>query len=220
MTPGEQIPTEHELAERYAASRTTIREALKLLEREGLVDVHRGRGRFVSRGPQTLVRRPITTFESLTEMLVGLGFNPTKRVISAAIDRPTEEESAALRISSETKVVRMVRLYESDGQPLIVSITCFDAALLAGEPLTEGMFEESLDRWLASRSRRPESAISQIRAEHLPASLSAVAAQHAGEPWISITECCADSSGEFVLYARDYHRGDLFTFTVLRRREH
>src|SRR4051812_48167170 len=69
MQPGDQIPTEHAVATDYAVSRASVREALKLLENEGLLDVHHGRGRFVASAP--LVNRPITTFESLTEMLDG-----------------------------------------------------------------------------------------------------------------------------------------------------
>ena len=46
--PGDQLPTEAEFAEEYGVSRTSIREALKLLEQEGCIVVRRGRGRFAS----------------------------------------------------------------------------------------------------------------------------------------------------------------------------
>ncbi|MEU1721841.1 GntR family transcriptional regulator [Nonomuraea sp. NPDC005692] len=41
------LPSEKELRQRYEASRDTVRRALDLLEREGLVAVEHGRGRFV-----------------------------------------------------------------------------------------------------------------------------------------------------------------------------
>lgn len=43
MTPGTSLPSEAELAERYAVSRLTIREAVKLLEGRGLLVLARGR---------------------------------------------------------------------------------------------------------------------------------------------------------------------------------
>lgn len=43
MTPGTSLPSEAELAERYAVSRLTIREAVKLLAGRGLVELARGR---------------------------------------------------------------------------------------------------------------------------------------------------------------------------------
>ena len=49
--PGEQLPTERELAEQLGASRTMVREAAKLLEARGLVEIRRGVGTFVSSTP-------------------------------------------------------------------------------------------------------------------------------------------------------------------------
>lgn len=43
MSPGASLPSEAELAERYAVSRLTIREAVKLLAGRGLVVLARGR---------------------------------------------------------------------------------------------------------------------------------------------------------------------------------
>lgn len=45
--PGSQLPTEQELCEIMDVSRSTIREALRALEAEGLIDVRRGSGAFV-----------------------------------------------------------------------------------------------------------------------------------------------------------------------------
>lgn len=50
MAPGASLPSETDLASRYAVSRLTIREAVKLLAGRGLLDVARGR-RAVVREP-------------------------------------------------------------------------------------------------------------------------------------------------------------------------
>lgn len=50
MLPGASLPSEAELAERYAVSRLTIREAVKLLAGRGLLELARGR-RAVVREP-------------------------------------------------------------------------------------------------------------------------------------------------------------------------
>ncbi|MEV1239471.1 GntR family transcriptional regulator [Nonomuraea sp. NPDC049750] len=44
---GAAVPSEAELRRRFAASRNTVRQALSVLEREGLVVAEHGRGRFV-----------------------------------------------------------------------------------------------------------------------------------------------------------------------------
>ncbi|MFI7438659.1 GntR family transcriptional regulator [Nonomuraea indica] len=49
LPPGGALPSEAELRRQYGASRNTVRQALALLERDGLVVAEHGRGRFVSR---------------------------------------------------------------------------------------------------------------------------------------------------------------------------
>lgn len=47
LVAGAALPSEAELRRRFAASRNTVRQALAVLEREGLVVAEHGRGRFV-----------------------------------------------------------------------------------------------------------------------------------------------------------------------------
>ncbi|MET8681151.1 GntR family transcriptional regulator [Streptomyces sp. NPDC004647] len=56
LSPGDRLPAETKLAERYRRSVPTIREALRLLQAEGLIEKQHGRGNFVRR-PRTLVLR-------------------------------------------------------------------------------------------------------------------------------------------------------------------
>lgn len=50
---GERLPTERDIAESYGVSRTVIREAIIMLEIEGLVEVRKGSGVYVTNLPQT-----------------------------------------------------------------------------------------------------------------------------------------------------------------------
>lgn len=47
LTAGQKLPSERDLAARYRTARNTAREAIRLLEVAGLVDVEHGRGVFV-----------------------------------------------------------------------------------------------------------------------------------------------------------------------------
>jgi GntR family transcriptional regulator, transcriptional repressor for pyruvate dehydrogenase complex len=47
LKPGDQLPTERELAQQFGVSRTAVREAVKTLTEKGLVESHSGRGTFV-----------------------------------------------------------------------------------------------------------------------------------------------------------------------------
>ncbi|WP_290596394.1 MULTISPECIES: FadR/GntR family transcriptional regulator [unclassified Archaeoglobus] len=58
LKPGEKLPSERELAKLLNVSRTSVREALKLLAAQGLIKIVHGQGAFVSaENPDHLVRK-------------------------------------------------------------------------------------------------------------------------------------------------------------------
>ena len=63
LGPGDRVPSEAEIAELCGVGRSTAREALKLLEQDGMVLVERGRGRFLSSLSALHIERPVTRFE-------------------------------------------------------------------------------------------------------------------------------------------------------------
>ena len=58
LSPGERLPAERELADRFDASRTTVRLALSALKSQGLIGSGQGRGTFVQK------RHPIRVLAS------------------------------------------------------------------------------------------------------------------------------------------------------------
>lgn len=51
LKPGERLPSEHQIATAFGVSRPVVREGLRKLQEDGLVDVRRGSGSFVRRRP-------------------------------------------------------------------------------------------------------------------------------------------------------------------------
>lgn len=58
MQPGDKLSNETELAQMFGVSRSTIREAIKLLTAENVVEIQRGKGTFITRHPG-LVKDPL-----------------------------------------------------------------------------------------------------------------------------------------------------------------
>ncbi|MBI5304035.1 MAG: FadR family transcriptional regulator [Chloroflexi bacterium] len=54
--PGDRLPNERELAEKFRVSRTVVREAVKTLREKGLVSSEQGRGTFVTDGTSRAAR--------------------------------------------------------------------------------------------------------------------------------------------------------------------
>lgn len=219
MQPGDKIPSETELAERFVVSRGTVREALKLLEQDGLIDVQHGLGRFVSASAGLLVDRPVTRFESVTEMLRSRGITAVNRTLSAVRSDPSDEESDALRLERGHQVVRVCRLRKHNQEALVFSVNAFDTDLLGEEQIESIDFSGSLVDWFESRGHRLVSSAAQIRAVPKPAGLVDFPEIGDRQPWLLITERCVNANGAPILFSQDFHRGDIFAFHVLRRRD-
>lgn len=215
--PGDQLPSEAALCAQYRVSRGTVREALRQLELWGVVEVQHGRGRFIS-ATGTVVDRPISEFESATEMLRSRGLSPTVRVLSAEVTTPDQVEADALGLPRTARIVRLQRVRLSKGQPLVYQVDSFTADLLGGEDLEKVDFTGSLSTWLAMRGHVLSSSAAWIRATTLPQSISPIGAVDLTTPWLLITEHVVDTNGVCVLFSKGYHRGDAFSFHVRRRR--
>src|ERR1700731_1760756 len=59
LKPGDQLPAERELAQRFGVSRTAVREAVKALREKGLVEAYSGRGTFVTNGTSQAIRQSL-----------------------------------------------------------------------------------------------------------------------------------------------------------------
>lgn len=113
---GAIVPTEHELAERYAVSRITARRALDELAQHKLVERRRRIGtRVIYRSPT----RPIeANIDQAVETLIAFGRNTRVKVIEIGEEAADTDVAAALDLAPGSPVVRAVRVRWLDNEPL------------------------------------------------------------------------------------------------------
>lgn len=215
LQSGDRVPSEWDLVARFAVGRTTVRESLKLLEQEGLIATQRGRGRFVRGGPH--LQRPVTRLESVTEMTEELGFQVTSRVLGVVQAPPTDVERQALELREGDQIVRLRRLRLQEQVPLIYSVDVFPRSLIDAPAETLDWSGSLLDR-LDRHGLRITAAAAAIKAVHLPDAVAREIGLRTREPWLLMEQTNYTEAGRPVLRSHDYHRGDSFTFDVLRRR--
>jgi GntR family transcriptional regulator len=213
---GDRIPSEHELARRLRVSRPTLREALKILEQERVLVCKHGRGRFVA-VDRAFIEESITRLRSVTDMLQDRSLVAQARVLSLREQPAGQVVAAHLDVKADAPVVRLERIRMARQQPLIYSLDVFPRAIVKG-PLEPQDFEGSLldimeERWNL-RLDHTQTTISAVR---LDADLSQAIGLPADLPWILLEQVNYTASQEPVIYSKDYHRGDKFTFHVVRR---
>jgi GntR family transcriptional regulator len=217
LRPGDQLPTEAEVTALFGVSRSTVREALRLLERDGVIRTEHGRGRFLAAAGALRVERPIDRFESVTEMLTGLGYDVTTSVLSVEEDGATQVEADALQLGVGEPVVRLARLRYGNDRPLLYTVDTVPRDCLPGS-VAHRDWSRSLTQALASHGHAVDSSVARIRAVELPDDVGSRHGLTGMGPWLLVEETCVSRSGRSVLFAQDYHRGGDIAFHVVRRR--
>ena len=125
LAPGSQLPTETDLRKQYDASRNTIRDAVKRLSSQGLIETKPGRGTFVTTRPDPFV---FVLTAQPGQLSVGEGVTYLSTVGAekrkASMSTPTVEVQAArtviaarLRVPPGTQVVSRHQERFIDGFP-------------------------------------------------------------------------------------------------------
>lgn len=214
---GDKIPSEKELSERLDISRSSLREALSRLEQEGVLTAVHGQGRYISNLSSLQVDRPMTKYESITEMIEALGHQVSTAVLE--VDEATADAACAAALETEAgaPMIRLLRIRYGDDQPLVVSENYIPRSLLPG-PLQYRDWSGSISAMLAAHGSYIESALATIGAANMPSDWAERYGLGGLDPWLLVNEVGLTKSGKPVLYAFDYHHSPEVTFTVLRQR--
>ena len=135
--PGSFLPTEQELEALYQVSRTTIRNAVKLLSSEGLLSVRQGCGTMVMNTRTTQNYNQVT---SVTESLRKRGYNVTTGSMMIDVIPASRDISSDLSIPEGTPVARIQRLQLADEKPVTIMENYIEYAKVPGIEQHSGHF--------------------------------------------------------------------------------
>lgn len=119
--PGDRLPSETELCRRFDISRTTVRQALTMLELEGALRREQGRGTFVAEpAPSSGFLQSSAGFQEDAERA---GHVVTSHVISVGVERMPSWAAAGLDREPGTHGVAVERVRSIDGQVVMYAET-------------------------------------------------------------------------------------------------
>lgn len=157
LEPGGRLPAERELAESFGVSRSSLRQALKVLEIMGVISQRVGDGTYLNKGADAILREPM-------EFLILLdGISAHELMEARLLVEPELAARAALRASEEDiaeihKELRAMEAAKDDHAKFVAHDLLFHQAVFhaAGNRVTSLMFSvvhKSLDKLITMTSQ-------------------------------------------------------------------
>jgi GntR family transcriptional regulator len=211
LTPGDRLPPERELSRMLGVNRVTLRQALHVLESQGLLTRRQGRGTYVA---EPKIERQAGGLFSFTRGVRRRGLTPGARLVTFE-EQPVEASLAReLNLPLAAPVYFILRIRTVNQEPVLLErytipmrrfpdLGRFDLEARSVFEILETEYQAPLSR--ARQSLEPVVA-SEYEAKLLEIEL--------GAPLMLERRLSFDAQGEPVEHGRDLYRGDRFRFVT------
>lgn len=218
LASGEQrMPSETALAAELGVSRQTIREALRILEGEGLVNRRRGLGSFITASPQ--VETGIQSLDRFWDTIQSAGYTPSAAVLRLEEATLPDAIAAGLAVAPGGRGFRADTLYCADEVPVLYSVVFVPRRHVASMEVLEGR-----RRWSSMREFFEQDLRIPARYARLTLLAEGAAAEFAGPlklavgaPVLVVEGPTFGDGDEPLMFTRAVFRTDKYRFTLIRR---
>ena len=124
VAPGQKLPTEAELAGRFAVNRHTVRRGIAFLEQEGVLRVEQGRGTFVQ---ERMVDYRLGKRTRFTENIQKQSRIPSGELVRAMVMAADATVAKSLHLRRGAPVVLIENIGKVDGRPISIAAHHFPA---------------------------------------------------------------------------------------------
>ncbi|MGD8462838.1 MAG: GntR family transcriptional regulator [Anaerolineae bacterium] len=215
--PGEQLPSQNDLAAQLGISRATLREALLNLEQEGAIIRRHGVGTFVAPSYGHHLEGGLEQLESILDMAARQGMQLAMDALEVGEERADQKLAKILQVKPGTAVTGVRRVLTADETPVAYMFDVAPAAVLATADIDE-TFEGSVLDLLRQKN---ENQIGQVDAKIVAVNADAYLAERLSvkrqRALLLIEETMFDIEGQIVEFSRNYFIPEFFRFHVVRR---
>lgn len=129
LKENDKIPAESEFCTVYDLSRTTVRQALRALEKEGYIYKLQGKGSYVS-SPKIYQDR--SGFSKFYDDMMSLGKIPISKILSLKIKKPNTLVKERMNLSDDELICKLVWIRYGNDEALIYETIYLNYSLVEG----------------------------------------------------------------------------------------
>jgi GntR family transcriptional regulator len=209
LKPGDLVPSERELSERYGVSRMTARQSIVELTHEGLLYRRQGKGTFVA-WPK--IAQQLTALTGFTQDIRARGQRPGTRILEMGMVAVEGTAALRLQVPAGQRVLRLYRVRLADDEPLALErslVSFFGCEKL----LDADLVATSLYSLLETRYGLPPVEADQELEAGLAAEPEAGLLEIApGSPVLLLRRTTYTERHQPIEYAESVYRGDKYSF--------
>ncbi|MEZ3158904.1 GntR family transcriptional regulator [Microbacterium sp. BWT-B31] len=213
--PGERIPSESALADRYGVTRMTVRQAISGLITKGLVTRKQGSGTYVLRTRQPA--RALNQLTGFTEDMTEQGYRPTSRQLSNTEEEAPEHVQEWLELNNGAHVIRLERVRFLDETPTalhLVWLPLWLAPDLVRRSMDNVSLYQTLEDEFGIRLSTASQRISAVRASAHEAEVLKV---EVGSPLLYTEKITRDENNQPVEFVQSWATPELPIWVELQR---
>ena len=123
LSPGDPVPSESKLIEKYNVSRGTVRQAMQKLENDRLIERFPGRGTFVSKPGKKRAEKPKPVIipakiqSIFSQIIESTTKKPTISIRESGIQAVDEKVQNLMKLNADEKVFLLERSLALDAEP-------------------------------------------------------------------------------------------------------
>lgn len=216
--PGEQLPSEPELAAHFGVSRGTLREALSVLEKESVICRRHGIGSFIGKHYNKVIAG-MEKLDPLIENIRRSGYEAKDQVLSIKEVEVNGKaaEDLEVEVGSVGYVIESIRL--ADQEPVVYCFDLLPGWLVPDPSILENRYRtESLTGFLQETLRiHPYQFISTVSAVLPFPKTARIMGIDRKTPLILIEGTLYDDKGKPLNYGKQLFRADKYQFQLIRK---
>jgi GntR family phosphonate transport system transcriptional regulator len=213
LRPGQQLPTETKLMQRFNVSRFTIRQTIAHLEARGLVRAEQGRGTFVHKG---MLDYPLSKKTRFSKNLIEQGFEPGGEMLVHEIIPAPRHVVIRLKLPLGAAVIHRVMVATADGIPIEIGDSYYPAARFPDFDKVRERFSSVSAAFATYGIRDYDRLVTEIEARLPTTDEARLLRQPKSTPVLVVRKVDIDQNGTPFNYGESVWSSERVTFTVAR----